>query len=44
MARIQVAGRGEGSQIWRVAANIIDKAVAANRQGVILQFGGWAWG
>jgi enoyl reductase-like protein len=30
--------------MWRVAANIIEKAVEDNRQGVALQLGDWARG
>jgi hypothetical protein len=43
-ARPQVADGGDGLQIWRVAANILNKQSRTARQGVVLQLGGWAWG
>jgi hypothetical protein len=30
-------------EVWRVAANI-EEAIADADKGVVLQFGGWAWG
>ena len=43
MARPQVADRGDGLQIWRVAANILTKQ-SWIASGVILQLGGWSKG
>jgi hypothetical protein len=31
-------------QLWRVAANILNKQPRTNDKGVVLQLGGWAWG
>jgi hypothetical protein len=41
MVRPQVADGGDGPQIWRVAANILNKQP---RTAVVLQLGGWAGG
>jgi hypothetical protein len=42
MARPRVADSGDGLQIWRVAANMLNKQARDNRQGEALQLGGWA--
>jgi hypothetical protein len=44
MARPQVADGVDGLQIWRVAANILNKKSRTADRGVVLQFGGWAGG
>ena len=43
MARPQVANRGDGLQIWKVAANIFNKQ-SHTASGVVLQLGGWSKG
>ena len=43
MARPQVADREDGLQIWRVAANILNKQ-SRTASGVVLQLGGWSKG
>jgi hypothetical protein len=44
MARHQVAAGGGDLQIWRVAANILNKQSRTAENWVVLQLGGWAWG
>jgi hypothetical protein len=41
MARPQVADGGDGLQIWRVDANILNKQLRTADGGVALQLGGW---
>ena len=43
MARPQVADRGDGLQIWKVAANILNKQ-SRTASGVVLQLGGCSKG
>jgi hypothetical protein len=45
MARPQVADGGDALQVWRKAANILNKqSRTADSRGVVIQLGGWAWG
>jgi hypothetical protein len=44
MARTQVVDGGDGLQIRRVAANILNKQSRTADRGVVLQFAGWAGG
>jgi hypothetical protein len=44
VARPQVAGGGEGLQVRRVAANILNKQSQTADRGMVFQLGGWAWG
>jgi hypothetical protein len=43
MARPQVADGRNGLQIWRVAANILNKQSLTANKGWSSSFGGWAW-
>jgi hypothetical protein len=40
VTRPQVADGGDGLQVWRVAANILNKPVEDSRQRVVLKLGG----
>jgi hypothetical protein len=31
-------------QLWKVAANILNKQLHTNDKGMVLKLGGWAWG
>jgi hypothetical protein len=42
MARPRVADRGDGLQIWRVAANILNKQSRTADSGWSSSLGGWA--
>jgi hypothetical protein len=42
IARRQVADGGDGLQIWRVAANVLNKQSRTADTGVVLQLGDWA--
>jgi hypothetical protein len=44
MARPLVADRGDGLQIWRIAANILNKQSRTADGRVGLQLGGWVGG
>jgi hypothetical protein len=44
MARPQVADEGDGLQIWRVAANILNKQLRTADKGWSSSNGGWEWG
>jgi hypothetical protein len=44
MARPRVADRGDGLQIWRVAANILNKQSRTADSGWSSSLGGWAVG
>jgi hypothetical protein len=44
MARSKVADGGGGLQIWRVAANILNRQSRTADKGAVLHFGGLAWG
>jgi hypothetical protein len=43
MARPQVVDEGGGLQIWRVAANIVNKQLQTADKGLSSSLG-WAWG
>ena len=43
MARPRVVDRGDGLQIWRVAAKILNKQ-SRTASGVVLQLGDWSKG
>jgi hypothetical protein len=43
MTRPRVADGRDGHQL-EVSCEYIEQAAADKRQGVVLQFGGWAWG
>jgi hypothetical protein len=40
--RHRAADGADGLQIWRIAANVLKKAVADNRQWAVLRLGDWA--
>jgi hypothetical protein len=44
MARPRVADRGDGLQIWRVAANMLNKQSLTADSGWSSSLGGWARG
>jgi hypothetical protein len=43
-ARPRFADGGDGLQIWRVTANILNKQSRIADRGVAIQLGGWAGG
>jgi hypothetical protein len=42
MALLRVVDEGDGLQIWRVTANILNKQSRKAEKGLVLQLGGWA--
>jgi hypothetical protein len=44
VARPQIADGGDGLQIWRVAANILNLQSWTADKGWSFSLGGWAWG